>query len=667
MIYLNESITMKHLILHLFIFFSMSAFADGIENKRLKIDSLLLELETSENKLQTNQVKVKLGELYLNVDNAKALKYSQEAYEFSVETENIDIRKNAAYGLAYFYNGNGTYTKAIKYFIESDNLSRETDDTLGMILCQNGLGNLHLGDNHLEEALGHFKQANTLSELFKDTAHVAITYIGMGNATSKMGDNSRALIYYENAQFIYNKEKDPFVYAGILANKAESYAAIGDLNKALEHNFESLNIMIELDHGYGIAILNQNIGGVYLEQKKYAKALPYYNEAIKKNKIIGALDGLQSCYLSISEVHKKMNQKDLAYDYLELHINLKDSLFNIQNSEVIAEIQNKYDRKINDQKIVLLNKENDIKLSELERKEQEQIYLYGGLFLVVILLGFILNRYQISNKQKAIIQTSNEALNMTNKKLERQHDEILASITYAKRIQKAILPTNRVVKSHLKESFIFYKPKDIVAGDFYWLEQKEDKVLFAVGDCTGHGVPGAMVSVICNNALNRSVREHNLMDPGEILDKTRQIVIEEFEKSDEVVKDGMDIALCSIEEDELKYAGANNPLWIIRNNEIIETKGDKQPIGKFEKQLPYTTHFCNIQKGDSIYIFTDGFVDQFGGQKGKKFKVKALRELLISIHNLPMEEQKLKLRNTFSAWKDAFEQVDDVCVMGVRV
>jgi serine phosphatase RsbU (regulator of sigma subunit) len=224
-----------------------------------------------------------------------------------------------------------------------------------------------------------------------------------------------------------------------------------------------------------------------------------------------------------------------------------------------------------------------------------------------------------------------------------------------------------VVKEYLQESFILYKPKDIVAGDFYWMEHKDGKVLFAAADCTGHGVPGAMVSVVCNNGLNRSVREYGLTSPGEILDKTREIVVQEFEKSEEEVKDGMDIALCSLEGNKLQYAGANNPLWIIRNGEIIETKANKQPIGQFDNPEPYTTHGFDLEQGDSLYIFSDGYVDQFGGEKGKKFKARAFRELLLSIQDKVMEEQKTIIDATFETWKGALEQIDDVCVIGVKI
>lgn len=255
--------------------------------------------------------------------------------------------------------------------------------------------------------------------------------------------------------------------------------------------------------------------------------------------------------------------------------------------------------------------------------------------------------------------------------IEEAHKNIKDSITYAKRIQSAILPSSRIVKEYLPKSFILYNPKDIVAGDFYWMEQKDDFILFAAADCTGHGVPGAMVSVVCNNGLNRSVREFGLSDPGKILDKTREIVISEFEKSDEDVKDGMDISLCALnlKTQTLYWSGANNPIWIIRSgtNVIEEIKGNKQPVGKFTDNTPFKTHKIDMNKGDTFYIFTDGYQDQFGGEKGKKFKASHLKELLVSLANESMEKQSEVIQNTFEEWKGKLEQVDDMCFIGVRL
>lgn len=274
------------------------------------------------------------------------------------------------------------------------------------------------------------------------------------------------------------------------------------------------------------------------------------------------------------------------------------------------------------------------------------------------------------NKAVEQLTESNNLLSKSNEKNEALLTEIKASISYAKGIQSAILPSSRIVKEYLDDSFILYIPKDIVAGDFYWMEVPENgstgEILFAVADCTGHGVPGAMISVVCNNALNRAVREFALRDPGAILNRTREIVQEEFAKSEEVLSDGMDIALCSLKGDELRYAGAHNPLLLVRRGELIEVKANKQPIGRFVHMEPFQTHILTLQDGDCVYLFSDGFADQFGGAQGKKFKPGAFRELLSGFGEESMERQRDILAEAFHQWKGDLEQVDDVCVVGFR-
>jgi len=274
-------------------------------------------------------------------------------------------------------------------------------------------------------------------------------------------------------------------------------------------------------------------------------------------------------------------------------------------------------------------------------------------------------------KLQNIYKLKNRKIETQRGLLEEKNKEITDSITYAKRIQEAILPPLRNVMESLPNSFVFYKPKDIVAGDFYWMECIGEWVVFAAADCTGHGVPGAMVSVVCNNALNRSVREFGLTEPAAILDKTLELVIEQFETSDDEVKDGMDIALCALNTTTraLQFAGAQNPLWIKRatSSELEEIKGDKQPIGKYSDPKPFTNHTLQLEAGDAFYIFSDGYADQFGGPKGKKLKYKPFKELLLSINDKPMEERKQIIDQHFETWKGDLEQVDDVCVIGVRV
>ena len=266
---------------------------------------------------------------------------------------------------------------------------------------------------------------------------------------------------------------------------------------------------------------------------------------------------------------------------------------------------------------------------------------------MVLFSLFIAHRLRVTRRQKEFIEKQKDFvehqrsnISMQKKILEEKNKEIFDSILYAKRLQEAILPSNKLLNKYLPNSYVFYKPKDIVAGDFYWMDtfakddfgnylkpldsevNPADCIIFAVADCTGHGVPGAMISIFCSNALNRAIKEFYLLDPGNILDKVRSLVIETFEKSNMEVRDGMDISLCvfNFKTFELDWAGANNPLWLVRNQEMIEYKPDRQPIGKFDNPTNFKTHKIKLEKGDKFYIFSDGLADQFGGQKGKKLK-----------------------------------------------
>jgi serine phosphatase RsbU (regulator of sigma subunit) len=254
--------------------------------------------------------------------------------------------------------------------------------------------------------------------------------------------------------------------------------------------------------------------------------------------------------------------------------------------------------------------------------------------------------------------------------------EIIDSINYAKRLQEAILPPLEEISEHLPDSFVLYKPKDIVAGDFYFADHKGDHFFIAAADCTGHGVPGAMVSVVCSNALNRAVIELELTDPGEILDKVTELVCGTFKKSHNAVNDGMDISLCAfnLKTKEVKWAGANNPLWYVspladeqEGGVLSEITANKQPVGKNDYYKPFTTHHLKLKKGDVLYLFTDGYADQFGGPKGKKFKYKQLSDLLVSIYKKPINEQYYLLNRAFENWMGTHEQVDDVCIIGIRI
>jgi len=278
---------------------------------------------------------------------------------------------------------------------------------------------------------------------------------------------------------------------------------------------------------------------------------------------------------------------------------------------------------------------------------------------------------KVKERTEEVVRQKDE-IDQQKSKLEELYNDVTDSIRYAKRLQDSILPPENIMKKWFPLSFVLFKPKDIVSGDFYWMHKIGNKHLFAAVDCTGHGVPGAFMSLVGANGLNGAIKEHKLNDPGMILDDLNAYSHESLNKEgdENAVRDGMDISLCAIDYKnmQLDYAGAYNPLYIIRNGEILITKGDKFAIGSFEPGAKhFNTQSISLEKGDVIYVFSDGYADQFGGLKGKKFMYRQFRETLFSIKDLPMDEQRALLDQKIEAWKGSFEQVDDILIIGVRI
>jgi serine phosphatase RsbU (regulator of sigma subunit) len=441
------------------------------------------------------------------------------------------------------------------------------------------------------------------------------------------------------------------------------------LDSAKKYLFEALKNREEIGDEEGVALSLINISEYYVARKNITKAKESAERAYEICKELGLPEDVEMSAEMLSQIHKDLKNYKEGWGFYEVYIETRDSLRSKENITGIVEqnAQFDFDKK---QAVNEAEHKKDLEISKEKEKNQQFITfaVVVILLLVIISLIIILKRLKITRKQKEVI--------------EYQKQEIVDSITYAKRIQEAILPTESFIKEQLPNSFVYYKPKDIIAGDFYWVEAYTPKdktesplVLFAAADCTGHGVPGAMVSVVCNNALNAAVREHKLIDPGQILDKTREIVVEQFNKSRTTtisnIRDGMDIALCAlnIKTNEIHYSGAYNPLWIIRKGaaNIEEVKANRHPIGKTDKLHPYKTHSVQLNKGDQIYLFSDGFADQFGGGKGKKMMHRRFKELLISVSEDSIENKNKKIDAYFKNWMGTHEQIDDVCIIGVEI
>ncbi|MCB0401655.1 MAG: SpoIIE family protein phosphatase [Flavobacteriales bacterium] len=505
---------------------------------------------------------------------------------------------------------------------------------------------------------------------------------------------NRLYLLLSNAYTDYDKEDSAFYYARL------AYDLVPVHNAQLKA-FSS----IHLARGY-------------MQSGELDKAIALTSEALLVVENLEAKKEIKDLHNFLAEAHKSAGNYEEALNHLEQFMTLDREQASLLSAANISDLESQMADEKHDF-------EMQLKQAEISQKNKQTIALAIFLVFAVIFIVFVIRGYMAKKRDAEIIRHQKTMVEEKNK-------EIMDSISYAKRIQSAILPPQKVVKAYLQESFVLYKPKDIVAGDFYWMEtvnrveqrvmgdgdlnpksQNTNLILFAAADCTGHGVPGAMVSVVCNNGLNRAVREFGLTDPGQILDKARELVVEEFEKSEDDVKDGMDIALCSLktqttnkkQQTILEYAGANNPLWIIRptanclpehvlreqkprgeflddtgnkeleahlslttdNYLLYEIKADKQPIGKFDRPEPYTTHQLELYPGDTIYIFSDGFADQFGGENGKKLKSVNFKKLLLRLQDKTMEQQRQLIDEAFEEWKGSLEQLDDVCVIGVKV
>ncbi|MBD3635885.1 MAG: tetratricopeptide repeat protein [Crocinitomicaceae bacterium] len=627
----------------------------------------------------------------MQVSHESRSNYSLALY-CSEELVQLYEKNNMTYELAEAYRDKsmihdflGQYPEALNCSQEGLRLFIEIGNKVGEANSYNDIGVLHYYSEDYEKSKEYLNKSFELFKELKDTAGIAMYYNNMANTFFDTEDLSTALKMYQKALEFDLILGDRAGQCITLSNIGETYTALGEYDKAEKNLLEALVIAEDINDPWSETNPLRGLGGLYQETGEYHKAVRVLERNVKICKEIEALPELSQNYDLLYNLYKTQGDYKRALDNFEQYKYLNDSIFNMEKERIMDEMEVKYQLEDKAREIDLITQEKQIAAleheKELESEQTKQYLLSGGLLGFAVILFFAIRGMIMKKRaneklqeQNTIIQNKNEEIHSAYLQIEEKNNEILDSIRYAKRIQFAILPPKARIDKLLPKSFILYEPKDVVAGDFYWLEEKNGITLFAAADCTGHGVPGAMVSVVCNNGLNRSVREHGLIDPGEILTKTREIVLDEFGKSDKQVNDGMDIALCALHRTSdthsiLKYAGAHNPLWINRkgSDEMIEIKANKQPIGKYIDTKPFDTHEIEVYPGDTIYIFSDGYADQFGGDKGKKMKTGNFKKLLLSAKDMEINQQKNYLVDSFDKWKGQIEQLDDVCVIGVRI
>jgi tetratricopeptide (TPR) repeat protein len=627
-------------------------------------------------------------------DYAKAIEYFTQSLKIEEEIGNKSGIAGSLNNIGIIYKIQGNYAKAIESYTQSLKMKEEIGDKEGIASTLNNIGNIYNDQGDYAKAIEYYTQSLKISEEIGDKEGIASTLNNIGNIYNDQGDYAKAIEYYTQSLKIREEIGNKNGIAMSLNNIGTIHDLQGNYAKAMDYYTQSLKIREEIGDKKGIASSLHNIGIIYHDQGESAKAFKYSQLSLTIAQEIGAALRIKEAASSLWEINKKLGRYKESLDMYELFIATRDSMESEANQKAVIQQEYKYAYekqaaadsitnaeagKVKDALLTVEKAENKQHQLEATAQKQQAYFLYGGLGLALLFGGFIFNRFRVTSKQKGIIEQQKGKVETTLQEVEHQkeiieeaHKEITDSIDYAERIQRSFLATKEILDTNLKDYFVFFKPKDVVSGDFYWADLLSNGTFALVNaDSTGHGVPGAIMSILNISSIEGAIKE-GATTPHEIFNKTRKSIIKRLQKdgSPEGGKDGMDASIVcfDFENKKLTYTAAQNPIWIIRDGNLTEIKPEKMPIGKHQfDHMPFEGGEFNMQKGDQIYTLTDGFQDQFGGPKGKKFMVKKMREYVLSISHLPMTEQHQKLNEAFSDWKGEVEQVDDVCVIGIKI
>ena len=615
--------------------------------------------------------------------------------EYEVAKKKIDTlfilskQLNYVEGIAESYNLRGSINRdqsnlrnALDNFLSSIKLFDELKMPVKVAGIQNNIGLIYAEIKEYRTALAYYFKAEKINLAANQKGFLAINYNNIATCYQKLNQFHSAQTYLNKSLALRHEVNDTMGMAMAYHNIGINHQLTDDKDSAVYFFNKSLSYLGNMHENMGHAYNYLELGNTYLQNKQLQEAEKYLLSALRISEN-NELEGLKvEIYKYLSELYQQKNDYHKAFSFQNSYMSSKENIESDENKNEILKKELEYDF-TKRQELQRKDAENKQAISNTEIQSQKKLTT-GAVIALIILSGLILIVYNSYNQKRK----ANDIISKQKELVERKNKEILDSINYAKYIQNALLPSEKVISDLHVDCFILFNPKDIVSGDFYWIhnhlstKSTENEVYIAVVDCTGHGVPGALVSVVGSNGLNRCVKEFGIHDTGKILDKLSELVEETFEKSENELKDGMDISLLKITSDtsvsadtnsvHVQWSGANNPLWLLRKNEnavteLVEVKADKQPVGKYDDRKNFTTNYLTLQKGDRLFLFTDGYADQFGGLKGKKFKYRQLKDLLISTADLELNDQKQALDKAFRDWIGNLEQVDDVCIIGIKL
>jgi serine phosphatase RsbU (regulator of sigma subunit) len=735
---MNQDLRNKHLLLLFFFFLSpkaiwpQSAYADSIKkvigasrNDTVVLKSLYRlaghyrdRKDTTLAGIYLEQLKRKsdsLGNTYglISYYNEKAnlsLLYSfyPKALEYYLAEEKLLLSHPDDKVLASVYNNLGVlyikkadYSNAISYFHRALKLYEKLRDDRQVANCLNNIGVIYFDLKDYDNAFEYFRKSLNILEKLGLKSEIASTLDNVAGIFAMKKNYNTSLAYLHRAIRMNNEAGDSAALYNDYSNMGAIYSEINQPDSALKFFNISLNYRLREKDIFGMAQEYMNIGSNYLKMEKYSLAENYFHQCLKLANELSANELIMSTTGELAKVYHGMKDYRKAFEYHVKFKQLSDSIFNSQNFKQISDIKTQYAVEKREMELKALHQADQIK-NEEELRQQKIVrnYSFAGGIALLLLTFLIYRNLRLSRNSNKTIRQQKVEVERQKDLVEEKQKEILDSIKYAKRIQNALLASKKLLDDHLPEYFIVFKPRDIVSGDFYWAtsvvrspetgvgrtaggpvaeNRTSSSALFylAVCDSTGHGVPGAMMSMLNIACLNEALT-NKIYLPSEILDHTRQRIIHSLalDGSQDGGKDGMDCTLCRFEfpsgsetgEIKLTYAAANNGFYILRKGQLIHCRPDKMPVGRSPREnVPFTLFETQLQKGDLIYLLSDGYSDQFGGSKGKKFKYKQLEEMFVQAGTLPLGEQEELFSKKFEDWKGRLEQVDDVCIIGIKI
>ncbi len=603
----------------------------------------------------------------------KAIEILHECLIYFGSIGDLINQSNCISNLAYIYQDQGDISNSLKQNFEALKIREKLNDTLDLGYSYINIGSLYQQQKDTAKAREFYRKALKSFSSTKNKRGLAYSYNSLGSSFTSYKDTTMGFMYYRKSAAISKELEDKLALANVITNIGRAYVQNSFPEIGIKYLLQGLEINKSTNNRKGVGACLCNIGVILRDQKKFSEAINYGKEAVSIAQELGLIEDLRNASELLYTCYKSTNNNSEALKMHELMITSRDSLVNQKNRKAAIYSQFQYDF---DKKESKITAEKDKILLEANAEKRRQYIIVISvcfiLLVVIIFSGFLMRSRKQIQKANITILAQKEEVEEQKHLVDEKNKEITESINYAKRIQQTLLASKTLLSNNLENYFVYFNPKDIVSGDFYWATRTEDKFYLIVADSTGHGVPGAFMSLLNIGFLSEAIKERSILSCDEILNYVRKRLVESlaFDNSTEGNNDGMDCCLMAFDmkNKALEFACANNPIVIIRQNKLIEFDPDKMPVGRSPKQdLPFTKHTIQLEKGDRVYAFTDGYSDQFGGPKGKKFRHKNFEELLLSFNEISMEEQQQAIQSRFEEWKGDLDQIDDVLVFGLKI